>query len=76
MTDGDITLLLIEDQTLMRQGLRTILELEDGFRVLWPEYHALVWSADAGGTNASRRAVTGNSATRMRVQPYGTRCSM
>jgi RNA polymerase sigma factor (sigma-70 family) len=29
----EITLLLIEDQTLMRQGLRTILELEPGLRV-------------------------------------------
>jgi len=30
----DITLLIIEDQTLMRQGLKTILELEEGFRVI------------------------------------------
>ncbi|MCL6511123.1 MAG: response regulator transcription factor [Anaerolineae bacterium] len=30
----DITLLLIEDQTLMRQGLRTLLNLEDGLRVI------------------------------------------
>lgn len=30
----DITLLIIEDQTLMRQGLKTILELEEGFRVV------------------------------------------
>ena len=29
----EITLLLVEDQTLMRQGLRTILELEPGLRV-------------------------------------------
>jgi len=31
---GDISLLIIEDQTLMRHGLKTILELEDGFRVI------------------------------------------
>jgi DNA-binding NarL/FixJ family response regulator len=30
----DIRLLLVEDQTLMRQGLRTILDLEPGMRVL------------------------------------------
>lgn len=29
-----ITLLLVEDQTLMRQGLRTLLELESGLRVI------------------------------------------
>ena len=29
----EITLLLVEDQTLMRQGLKTILELEPGLRV-------------------------------------------
>lgn len=29
-----IRVLLVEDQTLMRQGLRTILELEDGFDVI------------------------------------------
>jgi RNA polymerase sigma factor (sigma-70 family) len=29
-----IRLLLVEDQTLMRQGLRTILDLEPGFRVV------------------------------------------
>lgn len=34
MSAGDITILLIEDQTLMRQGLRTILDLEAGFRVV------------------------------------------
>jgi DNA-binding NarL/FixJ family response regulator len=34
MSIEEITLLLIEDQTLMRQGLRTILELEEGFRVV------------------------------------------
>jgi len=28
-----IRILLAEDQTLMRQGLRTILELESGFEV-------------------------------------------
>lgn len=30
----EITLLIAEDQTLMREGLRTILELEDGFAVV------------------------------------------
>ncbi len=34
MSTGDITILLIEDQTLMRQGLRTILELEEDLRVV------------------------------------------
>lgn len=34
MSAGDITILLIEDQTLMRQGLRTILELEEDLRVV------------------------------------------
>jgi DNA-binding NarL/FixJ family response regulator len=34
MSEHDITLLLIEDQTLMRQGLRTILDLEEGLRVI------------------------------------------
>lgn len=29
-----ITLILVEDQTLMRQGLRTLLELEPGLRVI------------------------------------------
>lgn len=29
-----IRVLIVEDQTLMRQGLRTILELEDGFEVV------------------------------------------
>nr|MBA2518257.1 response regulator transcription factor [Chloroflexia bacterium] len=29
-----IRIVLAEDQTLMRQGLRTILELEDGFEVV------------------------------------------
>jgi len=31
---GEITVLIIEDQTLMRQGLRMILELEEGMRVV------------------------------------------
>lgn len=31
---GSIRILLCEDQTLMRQGLRTILELEPGFQVV------------------------------------------
>jgi DNA-binding NarL/FixJ family response regulator len=31
---SDIRVLLAEDQTLMRQGLRTILELSDGFEVV------------------------------------------
>jgi two-component system, NarL family, response regulator DegU len=30
----EIRVLIAEDQTLMREGLRTILELEDGFRVV------------------------------------------
>ena len=30
----DIGILLVEDQTLMRQGLRTILELSPGFKVI------------------------------------------
>lgn len=34
MNEDEITLLLIEDQTLMRQGLRMILDLEEGFRVV------------------------------------------
>lgn len=34
MSDGDITLLIVEDQTLMRQGLKTILQLEEGLRVV------------------------------------------
>lgn len=33
MSERDITLLLVEDQTLMRHGLKTILETEEGFRV-------------------------------------------
>jgi DNA-binding NarL/FixJ family response regulator len=31
---SDIRILIAEDQTLMRQGLRTILDLNDGFRVV------------------------------------------
>lgn len=31
---GSIRILLVEDQTLMRQGLKTILELEAGFQVI------------------------------------------
>ncbi|MCS6846112.1 MAG: response regulator transcription factor [Anaerolineae bacterium] len=34
MSDHDISILLVEDQTLMRQGLRTILNLEAGLRVV------------------------------------------
>ncbi|GAC1350292.1 MAG: response regulator transcription factor [Ktedonobacteraceae bacterium] len=34
MTDTAIRILLCEDQTLMRQGLRTLLELEPGFQVV------------------------------------------
>src|SRR5579859_8102473 len=34
MTDSSIRILLCEDQTLMRQGLHTILELESGFQVV------------------------------------------
>src|SRR5712692_8135436 len=34
MTDTTIRILLCEDQTLMRQGLRTLLELEPGFQVV------------------------------------------
>src|SRR5713226_4216292 len=34
MTDTIIRILLCEDQTLMRQGLRTLLELEPGFQVV------------------------------------------
>ena len=33
-TDAPIRLLLVEDQTLMRQGLKTILDLEPGFTVI------------------------------------------
>ena len=33
-TDAPIRLLLVEDQTLMRQGLKTILDLEPGFTVV------------------------------------------
>lgn len=32
--DSFITLVIVEDQTLMRQGLKTILDLEDGLRVI------------------------------------------
>ena len=34
MSEPVIKVLIAEDQTLMRQGLRTILELEDGFEVV------------------------------------------
>lgn len=34
MTQSNITVLIVEDQTLMRQGLKTILDLEQGFEVL------------------------------------------
>jgi two-component system, NarL family, response regulator DegU len=34
MIDGTIRILLCEDQTLMRQGLHTVLELEPGFLVV------------------------------------------
>ncbi len=34
MEQPDISILIIEDQTLMRQGLRTILDLEPGMRVV------------------------------------------
>ncbi|MFC1466716.1 MAG: response regulator [Candidatus Brachytrichaceae bacterium NZ_4S206] len=33
-SDHDISILLVEDQTLMRQGLKTILNLEAGLRVV------------------------------------------
>jgi len=32
--DSIISLIIVEDQTLMRQGLKTILDLEDGLRVI------------------------------------------
>jgi DNA-binding NarL/FixJ family response regulator len=34
MRDDDLTVLIVEDQTLMRQGLKTILDLEPGIRVI------------------------------------------
>jgi len=34
MTEQPIRVLLVEDQTLMRQGMQTILDLEPGFRVV------------------------------------------
>ena len=34
MTTTPITVLLVEDQTLMRHGLKTILDLEEGMRVI------------------------------------------
>ena len=34
MTTNDIGILLVEDQTLVRQGIRTILDLEPGLRVV------------------------------------------
>jgi len=33
-SDDDLTVLIVEDQTLMRQGLKTILDLEPGIRVI------------------------------------------
>ncbi|HJZ46748.1 MAG TPA: response regulator transcription factor, partial [Roseiflexaceae bacterium] len=35
----DIRVLIVEDQTLMRQGLRTILDLNDGFSVVGEAEH-------------------------------------
>lgn len=34
MPQSDISILIVEDQTLMRQGLKTILDLEPGMRVV------------------------------------------
>jgi DNA-binding NarL/FixJ family response regulator len=34
MQQSDISILIVEDQTLMRQGLKTILDLEPGMRVV------------------------------------------
>lgn len=34
MQPSDISILIVEDQTLMRQGLKTILDLEPGMRVV------------------------------------------